>query len=1229
MKYKFKRQITNNYKFKKFYLINKDWLEKYKEFFLYDFIIKRFKEEYNKEYNDEEIIYDNDKNNNHKKNDKEKNNNLNNNNANDNNNEDKEILLYENIIFNIDEIVGNIGQIALYKETQVEDLVRDFQNIIPEMTKTKIQRKVLKKDLSQVTEEIELVDNYLNIPHEFCLINKDILQLLQKEEFFFNIKENFINKIEYQILLGNNRMIIKNKPMDNNDERFNNINEYLVYIDKEERNKYLEDNDIKKKDSFILYYILNYSKNESFFKDLKILNKKNGLYEYIMKNNNIDLTEKKIEENIKDKNGNILGNFINIRINIENINNENIPNNVNNENQNENKLIENNNNANKKNIEKDKDNEKNKESQILNDINKNNNKDNENKKNEAFKDLKIIYNEINLNIQIDNKKKKYNKNKNEININYPYNDEDKTDKDINQYNNNINIINEIHNNNNLNEFEGEEQIEYNNLNNSNHKNKINIIEEEKGFIIKEEEKEEILKNIFKSFNEFLKKNDISKLFEDIKEKNGERNDLEISLLNQKEIESNKNSTNAVKILLINEENLNEFKSFINYDIINKISKINKGKRKYIRENFNEFYNFVLFLEDKIKIPPNISLIENYDYFEDNINKKNKFYILYESKKLFKKIIGKKKIEETYYFLYKNGFYIYFTNNKKILEIKAIDNNFWELMDINKDNSNDKINIITLLNDKIKENKNTNNMKKYLDINYKDFKNFYLINEEWIDSKLNNKNNYVSFIPETKKTGFEDYEYPENFRFIEENNFELINELKKNENINDIELYKTKMFFVCDDSFYKNKLYFGILPSNKNDIYFYSFKQQNYTADFLIHYEDNDLLFFEIKNQILTKGIEAYLYEMGVNYNREKKQNLFNFRLEKIGLIYFLNSNLEYNYPLHNSNTLENIKDSHYYNGVIQCLINIRPLKHIFLNRSRLVNSVLVDKKNINENKVDNNNKKKITLEFYKLIQYMWHKYYPNENNEDNNGNQAIIFLSEINNISKEKNLFSNIKYLIQFILLSMHFEQRLNENNNKEIKYNLKEFKKTFHEIKNTFISDLFFFELEKSKCCKNTCSTNHMIVYLMDSFNKKDKERDSINIDSILSQANMEILCNNCKKKCNSKIKFITFPKILIIVLIPKKENNIKFYYDKKLDIGKYSSKKNNIANSHYNLISLIKKFEKGFITFCKASGDNDIWYRYKETDTIQNIKDFNSFNCVTESKDFPYLLIYQQNNQ
>ena len=125
-----------------------------------------------------------------------------------------------------------------------------------------------------------------------------------------------------------------------------------------------------------------------------------------------------------------------------------------------------------------------------------------------------------------------------------------------------------------------------------------------------------------------------------------------------------------------------------------------------------------------------------------------------------------------------------------------------------------------------------------------------------------------------------------------------------------------------------------------------------------------------------------------------------------------------------------------------------------------------------------------------------------------------------------------------------------------------------------------------------------------------------------------MKIMCDKCKNEIKSNIKFISFPKILVIILVSKKEKNIKFYYNKKIDIGKYSfrNKKNN--NSNYNLISLIRKYEKGFTTFCKASGDNDIWYNYKEAEPIQKVENINTFDNIKTTKDIPYLLIYQQCN-
>ena len=57
MKEKIKKKIKNIYNFKKYYLINKDWLKDYKEYFLYDFIIKKLDEKY-QNYSYEKIRVD-------------------------------------------------------------------------------------------------------------------------------------------------------------------------------------------------------------------------------------------------------------------------------------------------------------------------------------------------------------------------------------------------------------------------------------------------------------------------------------------------------------------------------------------------------------------------------------------------------------------------------------------------------------------------------------------------------------------------------------------------------------------------------------------------------------------------------------------------------------------------------------------------------------------------------------------------------------------------------------------------------------------------------------------------------------------------------------------------------------------------------------------------------------------------------------------------------------------
>ena len=252
IKKKLKKEINNVYKFKKYYLISKDWLKEYKEFFLYDFVIKKFKEQYKKEYNYEGI-------------------NKQNNEDNDNN----EIYSYDIANINLNDIVKNIGQISLFSKTIISDKLRDAKKLIPEPKKILTRRKEENNgEYEQETEDPEFIENYIKLYTEFDFINKDIFELLEKEEFFIGLNDEIKNQIEFQVLIGSYNIIIKNKSLDEENQRFNYLNEYLFYIDKNDKSKYLEDENIDKNDQFILYYILNYSSNKSFFNDLKNLTKK-------------------------------------------------------------------------------------------------------------------------------------------------------------------------------------------------------------------------------------------------------------------------------------------------------------------------------------------------------------------------------------------------------------------------------------------------------------------------------------------------------------------------------------------------------------------------------------------------------------------------------------------------------------------------------------------------------------------------------------------------------------------------------------------------------------------------------------------------------------------------------------------------------------------------------------------------------------------------------------------
>ena len=188
---KLKSKIKDIYNFKKYYLINSEWLEEYKQFFLYDLIEKKLDEKFQN-------------------------------------------YSYKQIKNDLDNISKNeIGQIRLFNETKVPNKLRNELNI---QSKTKIitikknNNKNVNNEYQQETIEPDKEDNKLvEVPNNFDLVNEDIFELFIKEEFFYNKLEKNRDKLFYEILFGNNQIIIKNKINEKNVDVEEFVNNYLIY----------------------------------------------------------------------------------------------------------------------------------------------------------------------------------------------------------------------------------------------------------------------------------------------------------------------------------------------------------------------------------------------------------------------------------------------------------------------------------------------------------------------------------------------------------------------------------------------------------------------------------------------------------------------------------------------------------------------------------------------------------------------------------------------------------------------------------------------------------------------------------------------------------------------------------------------------------------------------------------------------------------------------------------
>ena len=176
-----------------------------------------------------------------------------------------------------------------------------------------------------------------------------------------------------------------------------------------------------------------------------------------------------------------------------------------------------------------------------------------------------------------------------------------------------------------------------------------------------------------------------------------------------------------------------------------------------------------------------------------------------------------------------------------------------------------------------------------------------------------------------------------------------------------------------------------------------------------------------------------------------------------------------------------------------------------------------------------------------------------------------------------------------------------------------------------------FFFKLSLECCSQNCSSTNCILSFDIDNLdNLNIKKNESIDIETILSQAKIHLQCDYCQKNKLSYIQFKTYPNILIIALQPKKNYNIKFNYTEQIDIDNKSFLGFSNDNSKYEMISIITKNDndENVATYCRSSISKNNWRVYKkdlETNK-QKPKEIYNFNDIKSLSNMPYILVYQQ---